>query len=495
MLELQTKTFIVSTDILPEICAAFKKPIVFYLKHKNDRRAFFTTFVILDFQKKELTYVTSYLPENIPLIERHPQSELFQIKLSNTNPHCTLQIEKDKSFLTFVETTPYFFKLNYQKNLMQVYTGDDFDLKPDEIVASFSPTVYKDEDDPAYFYFSSLVVSEETKNKNLYFYRALLDLSKIEKIHTQPAEVRDSPHVIRKIGASLFGSDFLTSRCKNLQTGEIFETNRSYMLYVYKALYKKYCEKNGITYSEQDFQANNRSASFNSFCFSKGKDFLEICKRNSEFSFSPLPGSIFTLNLKTNVRKDVATTFCAPAHFEIDNKTGDIYVSSHNFSNFGKIYFFGPAAIDHFQLKNGELTKLSTFSHPDGYRFTSHKVFSWEGRTYLCTFGQPNRLFFIDTENMRVLFYEDIEEDLLSQQTDIANFINYTPLEAFVIKTIEVSDDGQFIFFMSYDYIYFYSFPERKIVQKIRYTEGTSPDGEIVLADFNKQTTHVNYLF
>src|SRR5665648_631365 len=101
MLDLRIKTFSLPLFILPEIRRSFKRPLVFYLKHKNDSRSFFTTLVIMDFQKEKLDYAVSYLPENIIQIENHPRSNIFRINLSNTNPHCTLKI-KESSFLTFV---------------------------------------------------------------------------------------------------------------------------------------------------------------------------------------------------------------------------------------------------------------------------------------------------------------------------------------------------------------------------------------------------------
>ena len=141
-------------------------------------------------------------------------------------------------------------------------------------------------------------------------------------------------------------------------------------------------------------------------------------------------------------------------------------------------------------IENGKLKKTGVFSDPSAFRFTTHKVFYYKGKSYLCAFGQPNRLFFIDADTLEILYHDDIEEDLLSDQKDIRDYINNNYLEQITLKTIEVSPDGEILFLLSYNYIYFYSFPERKIISKIAYqsAEGIPLDG------FYKRTTHSNYL-
>ena len=70
------------------------------------------------------------------------------------------------------------------------------------------------------------------------------------------------------------------------------------------------------------------------------------------------------------------------------------------------LQFIGPAGIDKFLIQGGELTNVGTFSNPTGYRFTTHRVFDYNGKSYLCTIGHPNRLVFVDTETMEMLFYQ-----------------------------------------------------------------------------------------
>lgn len=503
MLELNTKTFSLNASIPQEIGDSFGNPLVLFLAHKKDWHYFFTSFIILNFEKNEIEYITSYLPKNIATVENHPESEKFKFKISASSPHCTLRMEGQKSFWVFNEFSPFFLKIDREKDKLFAFTDSDIEKNNDEYVLDFGSTVYADEENHPYFYFSALYKNKITANKTLVFYRASLDFSEIEKIYSSPTESLAAPHMLRKIGSYLLSSNFIDYRFKNLKSGEIFANQEIYARYVYNSLYRKYCQEKKIAYSEEGSQKNSIKThpwrerldpDFDSFCRSKGRNFLEICKRNQEYSFSPLPGTIMLLNLDTYEENIFETTFGAPAHFEIDDKSGDIFVSSHNFIIFDKRYFGGPAAIDRFRLKNGKLQKISTFVHPAGYRFTSHRIFSYEGKTHICTFGQPNRLFVIDADTMELEFFEDIGEDFLSGQVNITDFLNYADLEPFTIKTIEVSPDGKYFLFMDYEYLYFYSFPKRKIIHKMKYGEGKSPDGEIDLSDFYNRTVHAGKL-
>ena len=500
MLKLDIKTFRIPLDIPFEMQASFKEPLVFYLIHKDDMRLFFYTFVVVDFQKKELIHIVSYLPENIFLVENHPNSNFFKINSMLANPHSVIQTQKDESFLVFFETAPFFFQIDYSQNILYVHSEKILRRNDNEIVTSFCPTVFKDDTDTNHFFFSVSTMDKITRERNLRFYKSSLNLSEMEEIYSRPTIHPLTPHTTRKISRYLINSNFLNRRIKNLSTGEIFKNIQRYALYVYRSLYKEYCAKENTPYLEDAFRSENSfdlsmwnirlEDGFAAFCAPRGKNFLEICRKNPTYAFVPMPGTILLIDPKVQKEKTFETTFCSPAHFEIDKKTGAIFVSSHNFTVTDKRHFFGPAAIDRFRLENGELLKISTFSHPTGYRFTSHQIFSYAGKTYICTFGQPNRLFFIDAATMELVFFDDIEMDFISPHTDITHFLNTSELETFTMKALAVSEDGRFIFFLSYDYIYFYSFPERKIVRKIKLNGSAQPS----LDNFRNITTHIGLL-
>ena len=508
MITLRTKKYTLPFKIAREIRDSIKKPLIFYLAHKEDTRIFFITFVIIDFKKEELLYIESYLPENISAVENHPQSNFFKTQSQNANPHCAISIQKDSSFLVFFEVAPFFFQVDYRQNTIEVHTGDILKKNPDEIATSFSPTVFKDDANPNYFYFTATIQDNITRERSLRFYKSSLNLSKIEELYSRPVIGSRTPHVTKKIGSFLVSSNFVQSRFKNLSTGKIFKSANSYALHIYTSLYKEYCKQNKINctnqipLSEINTLIKNTShpyhtyleSKFSLFCKQKGKDLVDICERNAEYSATFLPGAITFLNLETKKEKTSETTLGAPAHFEIDKKSGDLYISSHNFLVLKKMYFWGPAAIDRFRLIDEKFIRVASFSHPTGYRFVSHKIFSYKNKSYLCTFGQPNRLFIADAKTMQLLFYDDIGMDFLSSQTNISHFLNHTELETFVIKAIEVSEDGRFIIFISHDYLYIYDFPKRKIVQKIKYNSDIPSSDDLLLSSSYSITVHMNYL-
>jgi hypothetical protein len=501
MLELKTKTFKVSISVDTEARESFKSPLIFYLAHTEDRRTFFLTFVILDFSGQELIYIVSYNKENIALIEQRQDRDIFNIRQPAENPHCSIRIGAE-AFLTFVEGARYFTLVDYAQGTMKVYTGEDIGLSQDEKLVDFGCTFYKDEDDPNFFYLTALTQSEKYPGRKSHFYRAKLDLSEIEEVYVMTNSVHTSPHVTRQFGRQLLNSNFLVCQIENNQTGQSFDNPRHYMRYVYEDLYQQYCRAKDIDFSPEMF-SNTESIKkimlnpgFNFFCQAKGKNFLEICQ-DEKYAFAAGQGTVMLLNLDTKKIRNFSTTYCSPAHFEKDDISGDIFVSSHNFLSFDHVYFIGPAAIDRFSLSaEGEMKKIATFTHPLIYRMTSHKVFSYAGKTYVCSFGQPSRLVFIDAEKMEMIHYEDVEEAAPTDSAEMLEFANDTSfeLEPVALKTLEISPDGKFVFFLGYKYIYIYNFPERKIIQKIEYISDVSFGDDVNLSQFYKRTTHVDYL-
>ena len=73
MVELKTHIYKTKMEVEPHISDKFRQPIIFYMAHKNDRRNFFITFVIVDFLKNEQTFIITYTPENIEKIEKHEE--------------------------------------------------------------------------------------------------------------------------------------------------------------------------------------------------------------------------------------------------------------------------------------------------------------------------------------------------------------------------------------------------------------------------------------
>jgi hypothetical protein len=501
MLELKTKTYREKIEIDSRIAGKFKYPIIFYMVSRDDPRKLFLTFVIFDFAKRELVYIFSHLPENIPKVESYPDEEILKFSQAFYTPHCSIQINADEDFYTFMENTRFFLYVNRKENIMRIFTGKDFNLPGMNQLVKFGSTFYKDDEDAGIFYFTTLSTVEDG-SRRFNFFKAKLDLTEIENIFTCPTNKWFAPHVTRKFGKYVLSSDFMIRRFRNKKNGKICDGPERLMQSVYSDLYAEYCREKNKEFSKEQFLSKSQLSagsiffsldfdpSFREFCGIRGKNILEICERNEKYSFESLPGEISLLNLEDMSLTSYETTFCAPAHFEIDPKKEIIFTSSHNFAIFDKIYFFGPAALDRFIIENGKLKRTGVFSDPSAYRFTTHKIFYYKGKSYLCAFGQPNRLFFIDAETLEVLYHDDIEEDYLSGQKNIRDYLNANPLDQLSLKAIEVSPDGEILFLLGPNYIFFYSFPERRIISRIAYD---SAEG-IPLDSFSRLTTHFSCL-
>ncbi|MFA5961061.1 MAG: hypothetical protein WC848_00040 [Parcubacteria group bacterium] len=500
MIELKINTFKVPISIDPIIRESFKDPLIFYLAHKEDWRPFFFTYVILDFLRQEFVYIVSYYPENISLINNLKDDYIFGLQSSAQNPHCSIRVGTRNAFLTFYEKTRYFTQVDFENNTMNVYTGEDIGLDHDEQVVDFGATFCRDEDVPDQFYFSVITQSGLNFRRKLRFYRAKLDFSEVEEIYAMPTLLGSSPHVTRKVGQYLLNSDFLTYQIKSNKSGKMWDDAKKYALHVYEDIYREYCLKKERVFLPDlfnDLESAKKiilKPGFNFFCQTKGKNILDICQ-DEKYAFTIGTGTIMLVRLNDKKVKYYETTYCCPAHFEVDRISGDVFVSSHNFIEFlDRVYYLGPAAIDRFSLsEDGIMEKKATFTHPLIYRMTSHKVFSYDGKTYVCSFGQPNRLVFIDAQTMEMMYYQDIEEDSSVDPAELIEIINNTNLEPITIKTIEASHDGKFIFFLSCKFIYIYNFPERRIVQKIEYLSDNSFGENLDLSRFYKRTTHVDY--
>jgi hypothetical protein len=499
MTELKTITIDRKIEIEKKIARKFERPIIFYMDHKEDKKSFLITFVILDFVNSKISFIFSRLPENELKLQSSPEKDKFFIS-KGYNPHCSIQINPEEDFLTFVECGKFFYYVNYKKNILRVYTENDLNLFEKDGLAEFGATFYKDPDDPKYFYFTALSGKKNDKSW-LCFYRASLDLADLENILCVDTLSPVAPHVTKKHQKYLLSSDFGYRKFRNTKTGTVYIGGTEYASFVFEDMYREYCLEKGSEFSREEFLARNKieesgiilESDFASFYKKKGNNFLGVCDNFEKYNFEALPGTITLLDLEEKKLKSFQTTFCTPAHFEIDPETGVIYASSHNFVSLDKIYFLGPAAIDKFVIKNGELEKIGTFCEEDAYRFTTHKIFKYENKKYICSFGQPNRLYFIDADSMKTLYYDDIEIDFLSDKEDIKLFLNGNDLEPFVMKTIEVSPDGEVLILIGHKYVYFYGFPERKILCKFDYRD-FDLGKDFDLRDYNLRTTHCDYL-
>jgi hypothetical protein len=504
MLELKAATIRRKIDLNPDICRRFKDPIVFYLAHKNDHRCFFITFAVLNLKEKEILYVITYLPENIEKVKNHKNQQKYRA-IPCKNTHCSVKVGNGGGFISFPEDGKYFYRVFPGENRVEVHSGEDLVRENKDFEFSeFGSTPHKVEENGNSFLYFTAIDRRARNHPTLNYFRAKPDMSEIRKIFSAPvSRHRQNPHTTKKYGPYLISSDFTSRRYKNKKTGLVYETLGELIGFAYKELYGDYCKSKREKFSKEDFFKKNLTCDeeitlerdFQSFCENKNKNFLDLCFSSSRFDFSISPGEISIIDPEKQTIKSLKTTFCEPAHFEIDYQKEAIYAFSHNFSRLDGIHYFGPAAIDKFSLKDEYFEKVESFVNPTGYRMTDCKMFYYQNKPYLCSIGRPNRLFFISADTMSLLFHDDIGEDMLSKQKDTRHFLNHNDTEPFALRALEVSDDGELVFLLSHQHIYFYSFSERRLLTGLRYRDRIPIlDGNSTLGDFYQRTSHCSCL-
>ena len=202
--------------------------------------------------------------------------------------------------------------------------------------------------------------------------------------------------------------------------------------------------------------------------------------------YATAKGEVSTINLNNLKESLYYTSGASPAHFEIDSNEDEIYIVSHNFFGWDSDnIFIKPAVIDKFKIVDDELVQQKSFEYKKGFRYTSHKLFYYKGKPYLCTFAQPNRLLIIDAKRMELESFTDIGADELSAKDDVRDFLNNRE-PGNEIVAMEISHSGRFIMFMDNINIYYYDMENKNIAEKYKYNE---EEGNLKI-----RTAHVDYL-
>ena len=460
MVQLKLEKYEYAFDNSSKYLMSIQKPIVFYKIHKEDKRKLFLTFVILDISKGKITYLFSYTKENIDIIQHLQNEEKYYLMLV---PHSTIEINEKKDFFVFLQEEQFFLYVNYRDNILRIYTMEDI-IDEDISFKKISSTFYKDDIDNNFFYMAA-----SDYDNNLHIYRVSLDLKMIDKIDSFPGK-NIPPHVVRKNNNCL------------LLSHEFNEAN-----YLLKKLNKTInSQEMGTLLVKNSMRINMANPGISS------EEMKGILYNNlkQKYDISCLPGKVIIYDLFTKERIDYQTSGGSPAHFEIDKTENMVYVSSHNFFNrLDSMSFFGPAVFDKFLFRNNRLTWCSSFSYEKGYRYASHRVFYNNGVPYICTFGQANRLIFVDARSMQLFYYDDIGTDELSDKTDVEMYLN-TRESGGEFAALEVSQDGKNILFLDNKYIYIYNFEERKLCHKIEYRAEEKEDWD----QYILRTLHITFL-
>jgi len=457
------------------IVSGFDKPIIFYLVNNNDTTNFFITFALLDFNKKEISYLFSYSDENIECVKNHPNNEMFNIFKV---PHCAISIEQNKELLVFMQEEEFFLHINIEKNILTVYTINDL-LKDNTIeYKKITSTLFKDNIDENYFYLS--VVDE---NNIIHIFRISLKLDEIEEIYSLIGK-SDPPHVLKKYkNFLLLSHEFNDAKFKLTKTDKVVNSEELAMIFQRNKMRLKMID------NDTDINDANIDLLRNKLLHDLKDKYLIDC----------VNGKVILLNLDSKDVKYYTTSGGSPAHFEIDEQSNTIYISSHNFFNRkDSMTFIKPAVLDKFILENDEMILLKSFTYEKGYRFASHRVFRYNNKIYICTIAHPNRIMFIDAENMELLFYEDIEDDELSNINNDLDIYLSTRKNKFQIVPIEVSANGENIIFMSNEHIYIYNFPKRIVTAKLEYKQSSINandfNNKLSLNNYRLQAVHINYI-
>jgi hypothetical protein len=488
-------------DLPENVIGKFENPIVFYLLNKNDATKLLYTFVIFDSQNNEIEYLHTYLLENIESSKKQEDYNLIRMKVDLSNPHCILKVDDYGSFYSFVEAANFFFHIDRKKGVMKILLAKDIPGLNNFEIDGTGDTFFKDDDDKNYFYASLRGREKGSSLSELFFFRISLDLKKIELVYRTEKHYLFVPHVTKKFKNYLLNSEFDLYSYKFNRTGEIFFDEGVFEQFIKRELFKDFCLEEGIFFDEKKFQEEisrcalkKEESRFELFWKKKGGRWPDVCKNDNRLSFSIMPGIFNVVDLKNKTEKAYNTSECRVAHFEIDKKENAIYTSSHNFMRWEGIYYFGPAAIDKFVLKDGILHKCETFSDKTGFRFTSHKVFYYNGVGYLCTVGHPNRLFFAYLKNMEKFYSYDIGEDVLSGKQNLVDYLNTKNLRDKNHGAFEISAGGEFVFIVGGEKMYVHNFPKKTITWNDSYFVSDFFEAVEDPSGFVSRTTHVSYL-
>lgn len=462
MVRLNLKKKIINVTLPNEVENSFKGKLIFYTMNKKDKSHFFLNFILVDFEKGQIIHLDSYTKDNIDIIMQQANKEIFVLQRT---PHRSVPITENKDFLTFIQEESYFFYVNYLEDYLCIYTFSDFISEAGYEIKKISSTFYTDPDNLEFIYISAI-----DNNNVLHIYHMSLDLTKIVEIFSLE-NLSIPPHTIRKHLNKLFVShDFGNAQFKSLISDEIL-SSKQLALAVQKKIAKK---KRNDNYVKSSFDELYKAV------------LEEIFTENQ---LESVPGEILVIALNDFQLNYYKTNGTSPAHFEIDEKTNSVYVSSHNFFVWqGKNIYVMPAVIDKFEFKNDSLDLKSSFSCDMGYRFTSHKVFYNNNQAYICTFAHPNRLLIVDAETMTIDFYMDINEDELSKCSNIRMYLNSRASE-FEIISIETSKDGNYITFVDKQFVYIFDVSKKAILCRLDYLKDM-----VNKDDYSLLTAHIDYI-
>ncbi len=478
MIELDLDIKIKKIDINCDEIMSYDDKIINYAYNKNDNDKILIVFIIVDLWKKQITYINPFSDKNLEKINNYKKNN--NISFFDW-PHSIIQIKESESFMCFSQDTNFVYLIDYKKWKMKLFfCENDFEDKWVWKFLKICSTNFKDPDDNNRFIFSVVSMKDW-----IYYYNICdsdFNFKDIKIIHSFPKKDKDELiyHVTKKYKRNIFLSNFNDDSAFCNKLNKIIKVNDFYN--DMRPFYDKYIKyKNKISkidVNDSDkidlyrniFELVLPNLNLDDLSLKKlfeynlnMLDFLNILWYDINLS----QWEVSILNLDNKSIKTFNTKFWRPAHFEIDTDNDHIYISSHNFIYMDNRYFLGPAGIDKFMIKWDNLVNLWTFVYDKWYRYTSHKLMEYDWKKYIITIWQPNRLIFIDSETMELVYYYDIWWDLLSDKENLISYLNNYVWDSYI--WFEIKNKDWIVEIVWKNSILFFSFSKKEIIYELPY--------------------------
>ncbi|MFZ3232537.1 MAG: hypothetical protein WA194_03265 [Patescibacteria group bacterium] len=402
MVSLVCTTAVRKVPALSKYAESFPVPVVSFLQSdERDVRGVFPTVVFADFKNGEIRYVQTLSQANSDTLDAvDPERKRFALVKGGNDPHGIVKTGENRFLLTF-QDAKFILDFDTAAGTFAILESNDlFDVPLDNVRfgATFFKSPKKSPDGRERFYFTRAGRSRETFDYVSECYSCNLDFTDRKFVSKSVSEyLIRPPHVSKELDGVVFHSSFFDAGFKIPSIGKVCPTRMQFIDKVYSDFEKLYrrtpAGKADAAPKLYELPAGN--------VVSEGfRDFIDALKKNVGaddlfdlvrkvlYEVEVLPGSFRTIDTGTGVNSLHQASAVATGHFEFDEKRKRVFVSCHNFDpnmRGGSISYFGPAVIDRFDLdEKRELSKAGSFSHPTGFRYTSHRVFEFGGKSHVC---------------------------------------------------------------------------------------------------------------
>jgi hypothetical protein len=173
------------------------------------------------------------------------------------------------------------------------------------------------------------------------------------------------------------------------------------------------------------------------------------------------------IDIKTKKVQKIIPFGFTPGHVEFSNRNiNKFYVSCHSMSKAnGKIILHTQGVLQECEIENHKLRACRNFTTPEFLRLTSHKIFEYEGMSYIAITVYPNYLYIFEDDTFKLLETVELFE---CDRIDISH-MHVCDLDDRTPLWLETSDNGKYIILISNQYIYFYNIETKETTQNFGY--------------------------